>query len=333
MKKLIYITVVLLGLIACNSNTGKDSEGTDKGQKTSASVQEISAQIEQDPTNPELYYRRAIIYFDQSYLDKALSDVNQSIALQESNALYHFQKARILYAMNKTIDATKAYEKAIALKPDFTDAKLRLAELYYVVKEHKKSLDLYNNVLASDAKNTTALFFKGMNYKEMGDTSSAIQVFQKAFEFDANYYDAVMQLGNLYAGLGNKAALDYYVTASRLRPKNPEPPYSAGVFFQQKKDYKRAVGMYRQALKGNENYYQAYYNTALINVELNRYDDAIENLNTVIRIEPGLVDAYYMRGLCFELKKNKNEARINYQYTLELNPKHELALKALAALK
>ncbi len=333
MKKLIYVTVLLAFVMACNSSENKGSGNASATTKVSGSVQEISAQIEQDPTNPELYYRRAQLYFDEKYLDKAISDMDQAISLREDNALYYLQKGRILYAMNKTVDASKQYEKAIAVKPDFVEAKMKLAELYYLVKEHKKSLDLYNSVLETEPKNTTVLFYKGMNYKEMGDTASAIQVFQKAYELDARYYDAVMQLGNLYAALRNKIALDYYVTASRIKPKSPEPPYSAGVFYQQQRDYKRAIGMYRQALKGNERYYQAYYNSSLINVEMANYDEAIQNLNTVIRIEPGLVDAYYMRGLCYEQKKNKEEARINYQYTLELNPKHDMALKALSRLK
>jgi tetratricopeptide (TPR) repeat protein len=91
--------------------------------------------------------------------------------------------------------------------------------------------------------------------------------------------------------------------------------------------------MYEQALKADEKYYQAYYNSALINMEIGRYSDAIVNLNTVVRLEPGLVDAYYMRGICYEAMKNKEDAIVNYQYTLELDPKHEEAQRALSSIK
>jgi tetratricopeptide (TPR) repeat protein len=333
MKKLIFITALIALLGACNSNNDKASNKGQQQTITSKSVTEISAEIEKDATNPELYYRRANIYFEEKMLDAALADIEQSLVLSADQPLYLFMKGRILYAMNRTQDAATTYEKAIAVKPDFEEAQLKLAELYYIVKEHKKSIDLYNVILANNKTNTAALFFKGMNFKEIGDTASAIQTFQKTYEIDPNHYDAVMQLGNLYAGLKNKIALDYYVTASRLKPKSAEPPYSAGVFFQQNGDYKKAVKMYEQALKADEKYYQAYYNSALINMEIGRYSDAIVNLNTVVRLEPGFVDAYYMRGLCYEANKNKEDAIVNYQYTLELEPKHILAQKALAALK
>ncbi|MCC7534384.1 MAG: tetratricopeptide repeat protein [Bacteroidia bacterium] len=324
------VLFLMLGYVSC-TNTPETSKHEVKTENSS--IEELNTWIESKPTDAELYYRRGKLYFDQKDFEKALSDVNQAIDLDEKNALYFFLKGRVLYALNQTIEAAKVYEQAIQLNPNLTEAKLLLGELYYIVKEHKKSLDIYNSILATDPKNTSALFFKGMNYKEIGDTNSAIQVFQKAFEIDAKNYDAVMQLGNLFAGYHNKIALDYYITASRLRPKSSEPPYSAGVFYQQKKEYKLAIGMYKQALKADENFYPAYYNSSLINVELGQYNDAIQNLNVVIRIEPGLVDAYYMKGLCYEALNNKEEAKINYQYTLDLDANHALAKKALAALK
>ena len=333
MKKLIFITALMALIVACNSNNDKASNKEQKQIVSSKSITEISIEIEKDATNPELYYRRANVYFEEKMLDAALADIEQSLVLSADQPLYLFFKGRILYAMNKTQDASIAYEKAITIKPDFEEAQLKLAELYYIVKEHKKSMDLYNTILANNKSNTTALFFKGMNFKEIGDTASAIQTFQKTYEIDPNNYDAVMQLGNLYAGLKNKIALDYYITASRLKPKSAEPPYSAGVYFQQNSEYKKAVKMYEQALKVDEKYYQAYYNSALINMEIERYSDAIVNLNTVVMLEPGLVDAYYMRGICYEAMKNKEDAIVNYQYTLELDPKHVAAQKALSSIK
>jgi tetratricopeptide (TPR) repeat protein len=52
-----------------------------------------------------------------------------------------------------------------------------------------------------------------------------------------------------------------------------------------------------------------------------------------VRLEPGLVDAYYMRGICYEAMKNNEDAIVNYQYTLELDPKHVAAQKALSSIK
>lgn len=329
MKKLIFITAILCVIAACG-NSGSQKTETEKNEKQEPkSVMSISAEIEKDPTNAELYYRRAGAYYEDKYLDKALADIDQALVLSADNAIYLYLKGRILYGMNKTIDAAKAYERAIEVNPQFMDARLKLAELYYIVKEHKKANDLLNVVLAEDQQNLTALFFKGMNYKEMGDTTSAIQAFRKGYELDPNNYDAVMQLGILYAALKNKIALDYYIAASRIQPKNAEPPYNAGVFFQENRDYQRAVKMYEQALKADPDYYQAYYNAALINIEVGRYEDAIRNFNTVVRLQPEFAEAYYMRGFCYEKTGRNEDARINYEYAIDINPEYAQAREAL----
>lgn len=329
MKKLIFITGILCVIAGYSSSCSEKAQDKKDDKTELKSVMAISAEIEKDPTNPELYYRRATAYYDDKYLDKALADIDQALVLSADNAIYLYLKGRILYAMNKTVEASKMYERAIAVNPEFNEARLKLAELYFIVKEHKKANDLLNVVLSQDNKNLSALFFKGMNYKEMGDTPSAIQAFQRAYELDAKNYDAVMQLGILYAAQKNKVALDYYISASRINPKSPEPPYSAGVFLQENRDYKRAVKMYEQALKADENYYQAYYNAALINIEIGRYNDAINNFNTVIRLQPEFAEAYYLRGFCYEKLGNKEDARINYEYAIEINPEYAMAKDAL----
>lgn len=332
MKNLIFINLALFLFASCNDQgtAGK----RDAGQKQEVrSVREISAEIEKDPTNAELYYRRAGIYFTDQYTEMALADIEQALALVPDNPVYLFLKGRILYAMNRTIDAAGAYEKAIEVKPDYEEARMKLAELYFLVKEHKKANDHLNVLLAANKGNVEALFIKGMNYKDMGDTAAAVQAFQRVYEIDTRNYDAVMQLGILYAAANNKTALDYYIAASRLDPKNPEPPYNAGVYLQQRGELKKAVKMYEQALKADRNYYQAYFNAGVINVDVQQYRDALANFDAVVRINPGFADAYYMRGYCHEKLKQYEDARINYEYALESDPENTLAREGLKRIR
>lgn len=333
MKNLIFITLIISIIAACNNTSQNQNGNNADAEKEVRSVKEISIEIEKTPTNPELYYRRAGIYYNEKYMDLALADIEQALALKADNPIYLFRKGRILFAMNKTIEASKMYEQAIAINPEFIEARIKLAELYFLVKEHKKANDQFNIILAKDNKNTEALFLKGMNYKDMGDTASAVQAFQKTYELDPNSYDAVMQLGILYAAAKNKSALDYYIAASRLSPKSPEPPYNAGVFLQQKGEYKKAIQMYQQALKADDGYYLAYYNAGIINFDVKQYTDAIKNFDAVVRINAGYADAYYMRGLCYEKLKNTEDARINYEYALEINPDYTFAKEALKRVR
>ena len=119
MNKLIFITAIISLLAACNNSNNKGLKDNKAEVATSKSVAEISAQLENEPTNAELYYRRANMYYEEKLLDKSLADIEQAIVLNANQPIYLFFKGRVLYAMNKTQDAAKAYEKAIAIKPDF----------------------------------------------------------------------------------------------------------------------------------------------------------------------------------------------------------------------
>jgi hypothetical protein len=45
------------------------------------------------------------------------------------------------------------------------------------------------------------------------------------------------------------------------------------------------------------------------------------------------MEAYYMRGLVHEYKRNKTDALLNYEYALKLNPNYELAKEGIERLK
>lgn len=327
--KLIFIILSLAMAAACD-RTGKEP-GTHAADSVSVanSVKEISRQIEKESTNPELYYQRAVLYFNEQYFDRALSDIDQAISYSKQNALYYYFKGRIQYAMNQTLRSADAYEQAIKLKPDYTEAKLKVAELYYVVKEHQRSMRYLNSVLDAEPSNTTAHFFRGMNLKEMKDTAAAIEAFQAAFETDKSFYDAAMQLGLLYEKKNAKLAQEYYSAAIRMNPKVDEAYFARAVLYQENKMYKEALNDYRKVIAINPANDNAYYNVGYINFETKHLDEAIRNWNICIRMNNNYTRAYYMRGLAHEINGNKTEARLNYEYALRLEPEFELAKIAL----
>jgi tetratricopeptide (TPR) repeat protein len=71
----------------------------------------------------------------------------------------------------------------------------------------------------------------------------------------------------------------------------------------------------------------------IINFDAKRYDEAMRSWDICIQMNNRHMEAYYMRGLVFEYKKNNADAKLNYQYALELNPNYTLAKEGLARLK
>lgn len=329
LQKLIFITVI--GVTACTPKDPKAVSPAEAVDSTAAlqSVREISNQIEADADNAELYYERALIYFNEKYLNRALADIEDAVRLDKQNPLYQYHKGKILYAMNRTLDASKAYESALALKADYTEAQLKLAELFYVVKEHTKSINLANQMLAANPANADAMLIKADNQREMKDTAKAIASYQKVLEIDPTYYDAALQLGLLNSALQNKSTPEYFAAAIRINPKSTEAYFGRAVYYQQSKQYQKALTDYRKTIDMDPANDRAYYNVGIINFEVEKYDEALRSFSICIQMNNNYTEAYYMRGLIHEMRNNKAEAKLNYEYALQLSPEYLLAQEGL----
>jgi tetratricopeptide (TPR) repeat protein len=333
--KLIYITALVTGISACKDHEQKKKPGAanDSAYVEDESVKEISNKIEAQPENAELYYQRANINFNHKYLDRAQSDIEDAIKFNAQNPLYYFLKGRILYSMNKTQDAANAYQSAIALKPDYQEAEMRLAELYYVVKEHTKSVDLLNTMLAQDPANANVYCLKADNQRELKDTLRAIATYQKALELDGQYYDAAMQLGLLLSAKKSKTAIEYFTTALRINPRSAEAYFGRAYYYQQTGAFQKALFDYRKVIDIDPSNDKSYYNVGIINFDTKRYDEAMRSWDICIQMNNRNIDAYYMRGLVHESRKEYKDAQLNYQYALELNPDYKLAKEGQARVE
>lgn len=333
--KLIFVSCIAVVLYACtpsNQTTASEKVATNQ-QVVTSDVKELSRQIESSPENPELYYKRSVVYFQDKYLDLALADITESTRLDSLMPLYHYHKGRVEYAMNKTVSAEQSYLKAIAIKPDYEEAKMKLAELYYIVKMHPKSIELVNAVINQNKKNANAYFLRGMNQKETGDTARAIASFQKCIEVDADFYDAAMQLGIILTARRSKTAYDYLTAAIRMQPRNTEAYFARAYYSQMVNRFQDALIDYKKVIDLDPSNADAYYNVGYINFQAKQYKEALRAWNICVQMNNEYTEAYYMRGLLHEIQGNKTDARVNYEFALKLDPTYELAQKGLENLK
>jgi tetratricopeptide (TPR) repeat protein len=331
-QKMIFISVFLFS--ACGSEKKQANLPDPKDSTANANLaREISKEIENDPTNTEALYRRAQVYFNSKYLSRAEADLQAILAIDSSDAMVYFTLGRTQYAMNQTKAAANAYEKAIALNPNFTEAQIKLADLYFVVKEHQKSLDLLNVALKKEKGNAYIYHMLGMNYREMGDTARAIYHYQTAIETDPTDYNSNLYIANLYAAQKKEIALAYFKAAIKLRPTWAEPIFARAVFLQSVGSFKAAMLDYKKVVDLEPSNYLAYYNVGYINYEAGFLDQALNSWDLCLKINPQFANAWYMKGLIYEEKGDFNEAIKNHKMALDLMPENPLFREAQKRLQ
>ncbi len=335
MRYLVFISC-FSAILLFNSSCGTKA-GTKKGVVKTDSVADplvgINARIRTNPNSADLYHERAKYYISKKDLVTALSDMKKCVNIDSSRAEYFITLADVYFMSNNTGLSRRALDKGLSLDPKNYDCLMKLAELYYYVKQYQKSLDFLDQVLKIDQYNARAYFMKGMNFKETGDTAKAISSMQTAVEQDNSYYNAYIQLGLLCAAQHNRLAEDYYANALRIQANSTEALYDFGRLYQDEKNYSKATEMYLRLIQIDKNSFDGQYNLGVIQIKEKNYKEAMKYFAEAIRIDPKKAQGYYGRGYCYQQTGDVQNAAADYKYTLTLDPDFALARQGLKEMK
>jgi len=266
----------------------------------------------------------------------ALNDGARAYRLDSMNT-----KVRMLYANalnnkeNRTIEevmmAQNHFHFIISKEPKNTDALIALASSYRYLKDVDNAFKYVNQALKIDDKKREAYALKGSIYMDLEKYELAKSSYETAVQQDPKYYEAYLHLAILYHKENNPICLEYYQTAYELNPNDPEFLYSyafAQEYFGKIEDSKTS---YRKLARSSDKYYQARGNFHLGHIKQrieNQIDSAIFFYSAAIDKQFDYVEAYHNRGMCYELKGFKQDARQEYLTALKYDDKFQLSMDA-----
>jgi len=325
-RVLLFVTVVLM-VISCKQETlGRFISETDTAY--SEDIRDISAKINKDPFNADLYYKRGNTFYYQKKLSDAILDFETAVNLDSNNAVYHFKLGEtcLLQDSANPIKTLQHLQKATMLKKDFYEAEFALAKLYLYRQMYDKAIKSFEKLEKQPEYADNAIFYKGMGYKEQKDTLRAMQHFEKVLQINPQHYHAVMQIASIYASRGDDLALQYYDRALAVNEASDEACYGKGYFYQQLGDYLKALAMYDRARLINPAHKLALYNSAFIALDNKQYEKCRDLCNNYIEMDGNNANSFAMRGTAYEKMGNKKAALQDYNAALGIDPKNNTAL-------
>lgn len=331
--RLIFLSFILMAtgslfLFSCG-------DGKRKGRESSIAdtlgvLTNLDMLIDEDPDNADLYFQRATYHYEQENVFSGKADIEKAILLDSTQAKYFTLYADLNFVMGKIPEAKTNLVNALRLDPQNTDALLKYAEFQLYLQDYPLVFENVNKALKINQYLAKGYFLKGMAYIEMKDTNMAVSSFQTCVEQDPEYYHAHMQLGLIFAAKNDPICITYFNNAIHVNPGKPEAYYALGFFYQEHGRYTDALACYDNMLKVSPNNAAALYNKGYINlVYLDHYDEAIEWFTQAVKADPRYADAYYNRGYAYELKKNIQAARQDYENAVRVEPEHKLAAQGI----
>jgi len=269
----------------------------------------------------------------ESQFELALKDINKAVTLSPNNPAYYLTLSDVYLLMGKPTNSGDALKKALSLDPKNNQALLRMAKLNLIIKEYKTSMEYIRKALDVDPVNPQAYFTKALVLLETGDTVKAVEDLKKAVDQNQEFFEALMELGELYSVKKDQIAVDYLKNALKIQPKSKEALYLLGMFYQETGQFENAIKTYTTLSKIDTTFRNAPYNMGYIYlVHLKDFKKAIVYFTEALHKDPGYFEAYFNRGYAFELDGQFENAGKDYQKALAIKTNYQKAIDGLNRL-
>lgn len=333
MIRLFYFSLLISWIIFSCDNSSKKSEVVEyTGEK-------LDSVLKLYPDSIELLLKHG---------DEAIAEMRFDVAMADAARVYRLDSSRldtrIFYAealLNKpnltTDDVIRAQNQfQYLLKKDSKNPKVLvgLATTFSYFQDHEKAFKYINRALRINPKFRDAYLLKGSIYRNLGNFERAVSSYETAVQQDPNFVVGYLWLGSLYEMKNNAICMEYYTTAYRLDPKNPDVIYSLAYAKQKFGKEKAATSLYRKMIRLDEKYFDAYFQLGFMKQFSDKdLDSALFYYEKVVEIEPSHVESYHNIGLIYEDRKDITNALLSYSKALKNNPNFELTKERVNILK
>lgn len=342
-----YALILLSSILifACGGGKGIDEgdnlNSSDDSLTVIDSLAYFNRQIKENPSNSNLYYKRAMFTLGTGNLRSAKTDLEQALRLDSLNL-----DARLLYGniqLSLTHVDTSRFHYDFILRHDSvnTGAMLGMSKIYALLNDKEAADGYINALLRVDPYMAEAYFMRGIIYRsdyyETGRQDSwdrAMSSFQTAVEQDPDYYSAYVEMGVMQDEVDSELAFEYYNSALAIFPESTEAWYNIGMYHQKRGELNEAIDAYKTVSLYDSTWADPYYNQGYIHliVKNGNLDSAIFYLTKATECDPDYYQAYNNLGLAYETKKDYENAKKFYSKSIEANPDFQLAKDNLNSL-
>ncbi|MEP1743579.1 MAG: sulfotransferase [Kangiellaceae bacterium] len=265
-------------------------------------------------THPDIMHLYANFLLDLKQPNKAISVLIDAIRLNPSSAPYHNTLGMAYRNNNNDNEALKHFNRAIAIAPNFAPAYLNLGQLFRVKKKWTEALALFKEGLSHDSKNPNIYLDIGNLLRDIQSWDESISYFNKALSLNSSFTKARYNLALTLRDKGDYsqalALINQLITTD---PANPKAALLRGELLEHSGELKTAMEDYRNCLKIDRTFTEAYWSIANISeVDFSDKDrkDMIELVDQQLTPRKK-VFLYFSLAKAFE---EKNEYQKSFAY-------------------
>ena len=285
--------------------------------------------LELDPKLALAYVNRGLGHHAAKRYAEALADFNQAIELDPELAIAFMARSVTRGFTGKFTEAVEDASRAIELNPNLDDAYAARAAALGGLSQYQGAADDIDAALKIDPDNTRSLKIKAELEKAMEREHAVIQ---RAYLRDSDQVtgmdgDTTIVLQGLAMRASELAGRDKREEARALldraiaiAPKHPGAYLQRGHLLFDEGRYGEALEDYDTVLRIDSNVLQAHSSRANALTKLGRFEEALINHSRAIELDPQHAMSYLNRGGSYAAMGDRAQAKADWKRAIELAP-------------
>lgn len=265
------------------------------------------------------YYLKGMEYYHQSEFDLAVESIKIAIvnnpfderysAALNNIAIKLYNEGKESAGIKDWDEAILKFSEAIQVKPDFVEARFKLAYSYYKLTDYDKVIETVDEITAYDPNAYQSLKLLGDTYQKVNDPQNAINSYKRAIDANENYDRAYYSLAKMYYNSGEtEKAIQSLSKAVNVSPKYGKAYELLGTVYQDIENLDAAVENYELAITYSRKSYSIQYRIASSYNLKKDYTEARDHAKLAIEYKSNYAPAYFELGLAEKCLGNRAAA-------------------------
>ncbi len=300
-----------------------------------AAIDAFEATIRLDSTHLEALYYYGDLLARDDQTDKAKMAWRRLLQIQPQAVPTLLGLGGVYLKEQDAAQAVALFQRAIQAEPRHTQAHYLLSQAYRQAGQEV----LGDTALKQFQRLSTAQkhFEQGNLYAYRGELTAAIESFNLAVQVDTAFVAAYVRLGMAHLRADSKAQA--LVNAKQAVSQAHEGDLAliealclVGDVSLSMANAEAAKQAFAQAIETDYSSERAHFGLARSHYQLYEQNEALDEFDLTLKLNPDQREAYYYRGLIFMTQQRLQDAVLSFQQCIKIDPKYAPAHYAVGRL-
>jgi predicted O-linked N-acetylglucosamine transferase (SPINDLY family) len=275
------------------------------------------------PDHSHALHLLSVIALRRGRCEESVQLAERALAIKPHFSDALVTRANALRALDRQIAALESYDKALAQNPRHVQAWNNRGNALYALNRHAEALESYDKALALKSDYAQALNNRGIALSALKRHEEALTSFDRALAVAPKFPESLRNRGNALGALGRHSeALANYEQALALSPGFAEALNGRGIALAGLNRHDEAIASFDRALALRPNYGETLVNWGNVLFDLRRPDEALERYDRALALKSNYADAHYHRGCALAATGRYDEALASYANALTIESDH-----------